>query len=149
MTSARFRQVITQVFLRPVYTPVYVMHSKQQVSHVYFEIWTTEVGIGWKVTHLSILRFFFYYYCIPLVCFLSAPCNFWLIFKHFHTKKSAFSAACHIQNYIGIGNFKGQFLKNTFQRNRFSLIHKWSYLKKMEYELDFGRKLKLKVYSLL
>ena len=37
-----------------------------------------------------------------LICFLSHPCNFWLIFKHFpkkKKKKSAFSAACYIENY--------------------------------------------------
>ena len=47
--------------------------------------------------------------------------NFRLIFKHFSIKKFAFSAAWHIQT-IGIGNFKGQFLKITLSEK----LLKWS-----------------------
>ena len=52
-----------------------------------------------------------------LICFLSPTCNFWLIFKHFSTKNSALSAACHIQKYRN-RKLKADFSKSHFQRNR-------------------------------
>ena len=55
---------------------------------------------------------FFFLLC-TLICLLSPPCNFLLIFKHFPIKNCALSAACQIKNYR-IGNFKGWFLKITF-----------------------------------
>ena len=42
------------------------------------------------------MRIFFLY---TLICFLSPPCNFWLILKQFPRKTCAFSATCQIQNY--------------------------------------------------
>ena len=61
------------------------------------------------IFYLLILRFLFclcfssfflflFFFLHTLICFLSPPCNFWMIFKHFPTKNSAFSAACHIPN---------------------------------------------------
>ena len=73
-----------------------------------------EVGIEWNIIHLSISDFFFSHI---IKCFLSHPCNFWLTFKHFLAKNSAFSAACHIQNYWNRKLEKTDFSKSHFQKN--------------------------------
>ena len=71
--------------------------NREQVAQAYFEIWAIEVGMGVKSDHLSILRF--WGFLRTVTCLLSPSCNLWLIFKHFPTEISAFSASCHIQNY--------------------------------------------------
>ena len=57
-----------------------VMHSnrtgnKSQVAQVYFEIWTTEVGIVVKKQN-SCIDFEIFFFLNTLICFLSPPCNF-------------------------------------------------------------------------
>ena len=47
-----------------------------------------------------------------LIYFLSPPCNFWLIFKHFPTKILFFLQPVKSKT-TGIGNFKDRFLKIT------------------------------------
>ena len=78
----------------------HVMHSQQnreRVTQAYFEIPTIEVGIVMK--NNSSVNFEIVVFLHTLIWFLSPPCNFWLIFKHFPTKNSPYSAAYHIQNY--------------------------------------------------
>ena len=74
-----------------------LQQRREQVAQAYFEIWTIEVSIG--VKNNSSVDFEIFVSLHTFICFLSPPCNFWLIFKHFPTKNFAFSAACHIQNY--------------------------------------------------
>ena len=44
-----------------------LQQNREQVAQVYFEIWTIEVGIGWKITLLSILRFCLFTYLLKYV----------------------------------------------------------------------------------
>ena len=82
-----------------------LQQNRKEVAQAYFETWTT-VGIGWKITHLSILRCLFCFVClfVCLFCF-NIP---WYVFHHLHVipgwfsnifrkKILLFSAACHIQ----------------------------------------------------
>ena len=56
--------------------------------------------------------------------FSITPCNFWLIFKQFPTKNSAFFAACHIQNYRNGKILKANSQKHTFRETAYGLIRK-------------------------
>ena len=72
----------------------------------------------WKINN-SPIDFWDFCFFTFLICFLSPPCNLWVIIKHFpqkkKKKKSVFSAASHIQTIgIGILNLKIWFLKNIF-----------------------------------
>ena len=91
--------------------------TKQETSpQPYVEMWTIEVCMGWKKTHMLILRFFFSY---PDMFFIS--CNFWLIFKHIPTKSFVF---CFLTNPIYvIGNFKGQLLKITLPEKPLPVLY--------------------------
>ena len=57
--------------------------------------------------------------CYPhtLVCFLSPSCNFWLVFKHFPTKKICIF--CSLSNPKTIRIRKGQFLQITLPEKLF------------------------------
>ena len=86
------------------------------------------LAFGWKITHLSVLRFLFWF-LHTLICFMSLPCNFWLIFKHFLIlKKNAFSAAGLIQNCGHRKSLRPISQNHTSREAADSLIQKWSYL---------------------
>ena len=98
-----------------------LQQNREQVAQGYFEIWTIEVGIGVK-NNSSVDFEMFAFFLHTLMCFLSPPCNFWLIFKHFPTKrKSAFAVACHIQNYRNRKLLKSWFLKITLPEKPFTI----------------------------
>ena len=101
----------------------YVMHSNKTGNKLHRPILRYgQLKLVWKITHLSILRFLFFTYLN--VCFLPFSSNFWLIFKHFPTKHSALSAACHTQNYsLGIQNFRGWFLKTTLPEKPLTVLY--------------------------
>ena len=85
---------------------IYVMHSNKTGNKSHRPILRYEQlkVQGIMVKNNSSVDFEIFVFLHTLICFLSPPCNFWLIFKHFPTKNSAFSAACHIQ--IGTGLHK-------------------------------------------
>ena len=77
-----------------------LQQNREQVTQVYFEIRQLKLALGWKMTNLSILRFFFFFFFnAPQYDFYHLHVIFWQIFKHFPTKNSTFSAACQIQSY--------------------------------------------------
>ena len=131
------------------------MHSNKtgNMSHrPILRYWQLKLAYGWKITHKSILRFLFFlhtlkcfFFFVLFFVFFSPPCSFWLIFKHYTTKLSAFCAACHIQKlYVRNRKLQRQISQNHTSREiAHGLMHTWLYFKKQEdYELDFGIKLK-------
>ena len=132
--------------------------TREQVTQAYFEIRTIGIGVGWKITHLSILKgvfclfvcffgfvllflffvfvfvclfvcFCLFFHTLIIICFLSPPCNFWLIFSNL----------IQLIQYYRNGKFKRLIFQNhTSRETTCGLIHKWLYLNKYkEYELDF------------
>ena len=110
--------------------------------------WDMENWSWHRVKNNSSVDFDIFVRIHTLICFLSPPCNFGLIFKHFTQKNSAFSAAYHIQNYRNRKLYRPISQKSHFQTPEKPLTvfrHNWSYLrKKEEYGLDFDLKIKLK-----
>ena len=101
-----------------------------------------------KMTHLSILRVFF---LGTLKRFLLPPRSFWLIFKHFPTKKKNLHFLQPvISKTKGMENFKGWFLKITLPEKLLMVLYTNGHISKSsrKYELNFGIKLKLKACSL-
>ena len=91
--------------------------NRKKELHIYFctifIMWCTPTKQGTSHTsqvHFEISDF-------TLICLLSRPYHFRLIFKHLPTKNSAFLAACQIQNFRN-SKLTGQFSKSHLQRNR-------------------------------
>ena len=74
-----------------------LQQNREHDAHAYFEIWTIEFGTGVKnnspvnfeIFYFILFSFIylFIFFLHTLICFLSPPCNFYLIFKHSLTKK--------------------------------------------------------------
>ena len=86
-----YRKILTGIYL-------WCTPTKQGTSRTCL-FWDMD-NCSWQRGEKWIIWQFFYFF------------NFRLIFKHFPTKHSTFSAACQTQN-CRIGNFKGPFLKIT------------------------------------
>ena len=66
------------------------------------------------------MRFFFFLHA--LICFLSPPCNFWMISKHFPMKNLHFLQPFKSKT-LGIGNFNSQFLKITLPEKPLTVLY--------------------------
>ena len=76
-------------FSQPISWGINVMNSNKTGNKLHRSILRygrLKFAWGWKMTHLSILRFFFFFFSCTFICLLLPPCNLWLIFKHFPTK---------------------------------------------------------------
>ena len=117
--------------------------TKQGTSHtgLFWDMNCWSWQRGEKINSSVNLEIFVFMY---LKCFLSPPCNFWLIFQTFFHKNSVFSAVCQIQNYWNRKLWRPVSQNQTSRETAYGLLHKLSYLKKQRsMKLDFGTKVKL------
>ena len=97
-----------------------LQQNKEQVAQAYFEIYTIEFGTG--VKNNSSVDFEIFFFLHTLICFLSPPCDFWPIFKYFPTKILHFLQP-GISKTIGIGNFRGRYLKISLPEKPLTILY--------------------------
>ena len=121
--------------------------TKQGTSRkVSFEIWAIEFDIGLKSN--SSVDFEIFVFSNTLICFLSAPCNIWFS-SIFPQKLLNFLQPVISKNHRNRKLWRPISQNHTSRRASHGFMHKWFYLKKLEEcVLNFGIKLKLKVWSL-
>ena len=114
---------------------IYVMHSDRTGNKSHMPLLRYEeskLAYGWKITHLSILRskgfffrfvFVFVFFLNTMICFLSPLHYFWLNFKYFPSQKILHFLQSVKSKIIGIGNFKGQFLKIALPEKLLTVLY--------------------------
>ena len=85
--------------------------------------WSWHRGEKW-----SIWQFQFVDFGLTIICVVSRPCKFWLIFKCFLTKNLTFKKKKKKSIFFKIGNLSPISPNHTSRETAQDLIHKWSHL---------------------